>query len=351
MSIFIGYIPCQILSAYGLNQIKFPPNQVAGFGVNIVIILPYTNPQIQNDLNQFCTKYDIIPPTLNIVSVQPNTPSNPDWITEFCIDTQWISAIAPGANITVVQAFSASNTDLFAAIKQAETLNPDIISMSWGFPEYQGIQNQNVLKKNNIIYIGASGDSNNIQYPASSPNVIAVSATNLYLNNTNCSYNTEIAWSNSGCGFSSYFPIPLYQSANIPNITSRYRSISDISIEGGNQTGCVIYNSASSTATGFTTGSGTSVSTPILAGIFALATQLRNNQNKPKLGSAVSNGNYCIQNILYSTLKNSSIYNNIFNDITQGSSGQYNTIIGYDNPTGLGTPKGFNFVNYLVNQV
>ena len=71
MSIFIGYIPCQILSAYGLNQIKFPPNQVAGFGVNIVIILPYTNPQIQNDLNQFCTKYDIIPPTVN-KKINPN---------------------------------------------------------------------------------------------------------------------------------------------------------------------------------------------------------------------------------------------------------------------------------------
>jgi subtilase family serine protease len=351
MSTFTGYTPCQIQSAYNLNQIKFPNNQLPGTGVNIIIIIPYSNPNLQNDLNIFCKQFSIIPPKLNIIQVKPNTTSNSDWISESCIDTQWISAIAPGANITVLEAFSASNTDLIDALNYAVKLNPDVVSMSWGFPEYQGIQNLNVFKNKNTIYVAASGDSNNIQFPASSPNVIAVSATNVYLNNSNCSYNTEIAWSNSGCGFSSYFHIPSYQSANIPNIKSQYRSISDISIEGGNQTGCVIYNSTSvsNTNNGFGTGSGTSLSTPIMAGIFALVVQLRNNTNKPKLSSALSNGSLCVQNILYSTLKNLSTYNNIFNDITQGSSGQYKTSVGYDNPTGLGTPKGFNFVNYLSN--
>ena len=57
MSTFIGYIPCQILNGYNLNQIKFPNNQIAGTGVNIVIILPYSYPQIQNDLNQFRVEY------------------------------------------------------------------------------------------------------------------------------------------------------------------------------------------------------------------------------------------------------------------------------------------------------
>ena len=343
MSSFIGYTPCQILSGYSLNQIKFPNNQMPGHGVNIVIIIPYSNPNLQNDLNQFCLTYNIIPPILNIVSVKPNTPSNSEWITESCIDTQWISAIAPGATITVVQAFSSDVSDLFDAINLAENLNPDIISMSWGFEEFNGIQNKQYFNKNNIIYLAASGDSNNIQYPSSNPNVISVSATNLYLN-SNCSYNTEIAWQDSGCGFSSYFLIPNYQSNNIPNITSQFRSSSDLSIQGGNQTGCVIYDS---TASGLTTGAGTSVSTPIMAGIFGLVVQLRNNKNKQKLGSAVSNGKYCVQNILYSTLKNINIYNNIFNDITQGSSGIYQTTVGYDNPTGLGTPKGLEFVEFL----
>ncbi len=344
MSSFIGYTPCQIISGYSLDKIKFPNNQAPGYGVNIVIIIPYSNPNLQNDLNQFCLTYNIIPPVLNIVTVKPNTPSNSDWITESCIDTQWISAIAPGATITVVEAFSSGISDLFDAINYAENLNPDIISMSWGFQEFNGIQNTQYFNKKNIIYLAASGDANNIQYPSSNPNVIAVSATNLYLNNNNCSYNTEIAWQDSGCGFSNYYPIPEYQSKNVPNITSKYRSVSDLSIQGGNQTGCVIYDS---TASGLTTGSGTSMSTPIMAGIFALAVQFRNNNNKPKLGSAVSNGKYCVQSILYSTLTNTHEYNNIFNDITKGSSGNFNTTIGYDNPTGLGTPKGLEFVNFL----
>ncbi len=347
MSTFIGYTPCQIQNAYGLNLVQFPNNQQPGFGVNIIIVIPYANPNLQNDLNQFCQAYNIISPILNILSVKPNTPSNNDWITESCIDTQWISAIAPGANITVVQAFSSGISDLIDAVEYAENLNPDIISMSWGFQEFKNIQNLTILKKNNIIYLAASGDANQIQYPSSNPNVIAVSATNLYVNQ-DCTYKTEIAWSDSGCGFSKYFLMPAYQINNIPNIAklSKYRSVSDMSIEGGNQTGCVIYDSSSS---GLTTGSGTSLSTPILAGIFGLIVQLRNYQNKIKLGTAVTNNNYCVQNILYSILQNPSLYNNIFNDIIQGSSGNYKTTIGYDNPTGLGTPKANVFINYLSN--
>lgn len=346
MSSFIGYTPCQIINGYNLNNIKFPENQIPGTGVNIVIILAYSNPKMQNDLDIFCKKYGILAPKLNILKIKKNTTSNSGWNVESCIDTQWISAIAPGANITVIEAPSDDKNDLIDAVKYAENLNPDIISMSWGFPEYEGILKNNIFKKKNIIYIAASGDSNNIQYPASSPDVIAVSATNLYLNK-NCSYNTEVAWTDSGCGYSSYFPIPPYQS-NIQNINSKFRSISDISIEGGSETGCVIYNSSDG-ASGFSGESGTSVSTPIMAGIMAVVIQLRNCQNKPKLGSSVSNGKYCVQQILYSTLQNFPIYNNIFHDITQGSSGNYQTLSGYDNPTGLGTPKGFNFINYLVS--
>lgn len=347
MSEFIGYTPCQILNAYKLNEIHFPNNQTPGFNVNISIIIPFSNPNLQNDLNQFCSIYNIVPPTLNIISVKPNTPTSSDWITESCIDTQWITTIAPGANITVVQAFSSSVLDLVDAVKYAENLipTPDIISMSWGFQEFPNITKFDIFKKKNIIYLSASGDQNQVQYPSSDPNVIAVSATNLYVN-ANCSYNTEIAWSDSGCGFSKYFKIPKYQSDNIPHIKSEFRSISDISIEGGNETGCVIYDS---TASGLTTGSGTSLSTPIIAGLFALAVQFRNFYKKPKLGSAVSNGKYCVQNILYSTLNNLKIYNNIFHDIVQGSSGTFKTKIGYDNPTGLGTPNGFNFIHFIAN--
>jgi len=340
---FIGYTPCQILSAYGFDKISIPNQQLHGYGTKIVIVIPYSYSNLQSDLENFCKIYNIPTPKLNIIKVKPNTVENNDWILESCIDTQWITAIAPGANISVVQAFSADINDLIDAVTLAESLNPDIISMSWGFPEFNGIQKNTIFNKKNIIYVAASGDNNIVEYPSSSPNVVAVSATNLYVNK-DCTYNSEYTWQFSGSGFSKYFQISSYQLDNIPNIQSSFRSISDLCIQGGNDTGCVIYCSFQN---GLTTGAGTSLSTPIIAGTFALITQLRNLKNKSKLGSATSNNKNCVQNIIYSTLKQPSIYNQIFNSVYDNTTNQ--KIDGYNTTCGLGSPNVPNFVKYLVD--
>ncbi len=85
-----------------------------------------------------------------------------------------------------------------------------------------------------------------------------------------------------------------------------------------------------------------------MGGIFSIITQLPKINNKQLFGTNISNGNYCLQKILYDSL-NTNIYNLIFNDIVLGSSGTFNAGKGYDNATGLGSPNIPKFIYYLAN--
>jgi subtilase family serine protease len=280
---------------------------------------------------------------LNIVTVKPNTISSPEWITEICLDCQWIHGICPYAKITVVEAESASLTDLTIAIQTANNLSPkpNIINMSWGFPEFSQSTIIDIFDPS-ILYIAASGDENYLQWPSTSPNVLCVSATTLSTNNN--IFIEETTWSNNGCGPSVYFPIPNFQKNNIKNITSNNRLCSDISIDGNPETGCYIYSQGSYFIIG-----GTSLSAPIIAGTMGIIIYQRLLNNSPVYNSN-QNSPIGIQNILYNLFgNNKNLYNYIFYDVTKGNSGIYQAGLDYDYPTGLGSPHIPTFVPYLIN--
>jgi subtilase family serine protease len=126
----------------------------------------------------------------------------------------------------------------------------------------------------------------------------------------------------------------------MPNL-NKYRSTVDLSIIGNPDTGCYIFDN-----NGYQIYGGTSLSAPIISGILSSILYHRKIQKKNLLNSN-QYSQFSIQNILYDYY--GKYGNGIFNDIFIGKSGEYNSLIGYDLPTGLGSPKLCNFFCLLVN--
>jgi subtilase family serine protease len=339
-----SYTPLQLQQIYQVPS----PNIVPLPGVrkvSITIIIAFSYPNLQNDFNTFCKNNSLPPYKLNIVSL--GNKQNQGWAIEECLDVQWAYGMNPNANIRVVEAASSSLGDLLGAINYAN--NPsngitDIISMSWGANEFQGQTNYDSYFSNpNICYLAASGDANLANWPATSPNILACGGTTLNASSTKRI--SETTWSSAGCGVSKYYSKPLYQ-ANIPQLSSfTNRCIPDLAAVANPSTGVQFVYGGNTYVVG-----GTSVSTPVNAGMLSIAIQQRLNIGKNSIttSQALAPNNQTsplLQNIIYQTIytKNNNSPNSIFNyntnfyDVTQGSDGNY-TIIGggIDVPTGLG---------------
>ena len=181
--------------------------------------------------------------------------------------------------------------------------------------------------------LGAPGE-----FPAYSPNVVAVGGTSLYTLSGKGAYGTEIGWSGSGGGASQYLPTPSYQSSNGVNFGSR--SNPDVSIIADPNTGVWIYDSYYNPSVLIGIG-GTSLACPVFSGMVAITDAARAANNFGPLVSDASVSN-SIQAKMYADY-NSSNYLNDFHDVTSGSNG-HSAGLGYDLVTGIGTPK----VNKLV---
>ena len=142
-----------------------------------------------------------------------------DWEAEEAMDVEWAHAIAPGANIILVEANSGSTSDLMAAVNTARNIpGVSVVSMSWGGNEltFNYFTNYNSYFTTpaghiGITFLAATGDSGSpASYPAFSPNVLAVGGTTLTLNSDG-SYNSETGWDGSGGGISQIESQPSYQ--------------------------------------------------------------------------------------------------------------------------------------------
>src|SRR5262249_28286556 len=121
------------------------------------------------------------------------------WAGEIALDVEWAHAIAPGANILLVEARSSSLTDLLNAVKYAAS-QPGVSapSMSWGAGEFAGeTVYDSVFTQPGVTYVAAAGDNGawgGAEWPASSPNVLSVGGSTLTLSSTG-TYLGETAWS------------------------------------------------------------------------------------------------------------------------------------------------------------
>lgn len=367
------YTPAQIRAAYGLPALPASFSQLSsaqaaqmGAGQTIYIVDAYSDPNVATELAAFnakfglpgCTKQNIASGTalplaaastsacvLDIVNSNSSggisnsaAPYDSGWATEIALDVQWVHATAPLARMVLINAPDPTTTSFTAAIALANAMGPGIVTMSFGAPEGSWTASaSSVFSGSGMTYLASTGDSGaSVQWPAVSPNVVAVGGTSLSYSGSGA--RSEIAWTDGGGGISLYTPIPSYQSSAIPGVGNlAYRSVSDVSFNADPNTGqyLAIIPAGSSTVNWASAG-GTSISAPQWAGIFAVANAMRAQASLAKLGDPHS--------VLYGKIGAvAATYGSNFADITVGADGSCNTCsahTGYDQPTGLGTPNG-----------
>lgn len=337
-----GLLPTQVRQAYGFDQLS-----ADGSGQTIAIIDAYDAPTIESDLQTFTSKFNLQTMSFNTTSSpwfqkvyaqgsQPRT--NSGWALEASLDVEWAHAIAPQANILLVEAASSRFSDLLAAVDVAVNSGADVVSMSWGGSEFSSESSYDFhFKKSGVVFTASSGDSGaGVSYPAASPYVLGVGGTTLNLDSSG-NVTSETAWSESGGGISSYEAEPGYQSSYPMPSSGGKRGIPDVSYDANPNTGFPVYDSTSYQGqSGWWQVGGTSAGAPQWAALVALADQLS--------GSPLS-GNYLNSSAFYNAATANYAAN--YRDITSGSNG-YSAGTGYDFVTGLGSPKANSLVTYLA---
>jgi subtilase family serine protease len=282
-----GLTPAQVRTAYGFDKISFNSGTVAadGTGTTIAIVDAYNDPNIANDLHQFDAAFGLPDPTFTKVSQTGSTTAlpanNAGWATEIALDVEWAHAIAPKANILLVEANSSSMSDLMSAVNYARNASGVVaVSLSWGGGEFSGESSYDSYfttpsGHSGVTFIASSGDSGApVSYPAASPNVLSVGGTTLY-RNAQGGYSSEAGWSGSGGGISRYEAQPTYQKGTVTQ-SSTYRTNPDVAYDSNPSSGFSVYDSYNNgTAKPWGQWGGTSDAAPQWAALIAIADEGR----------------------------------------------------------------------------
>jgi Subtilase family len=334
----------QMKNAYGINNIPKINNSELGIKSKVAIIIAGLIPTAQNDLDIYCSFYNLPKTKINLISLNNPIKIN-GWDVEACLDIQSIYTMALGCSIYLIQTKSDSFIDMMDGVKWCNDNNMDVVNMSWGSSEFP-TQNQynSYFSNKNIIYCASSGDSNYVNFPSILPNILSVGGSTLQVDNNNLR-KTETTWFNAGSGVSKYTLKPSYQN-NIDDIpiNQKYRVNPDLSANANPSSGANIYCSS----TGWITVGGTSLSSPINAGFYAIVNSGRKNLKKLPLNS-VSNDKNDIHNIIYNCSKTKT-YLTYFFDVIIGKDGIYDSNQNYDYATGIGISKFDNLYDLFVNK-
>jgi subtilase family serine protease len=309
-----GYAPSDLQAAYGLTS----ESQSDGGGQTIAIVDAYDDPNVESDLNVYRSRYGLPACTVSngcFTKQAYTSQSNAGWAAEESVDVEMVSAICPTCKILLVEAASTSLADLSSA-EQYATTQADYVSNSWSADEGTETYDADYRAGCGAI-VASTGDhgyNSTAQWPAILPSVVGVGGTSL----TSISPRAETAWLHAGSGCSKIYGKPSFQSGL--NTGCPMRAEADASADADPQTGVAIYDTFQ--RRGWLVFGGTSVATPIVASIFALAGYSSTNPA----------GN------LYS-------HTAALNDVTSGSNGACGVPLcvagqGWDGPTGLGTPAG-----------
>ncbi|MGC8608867.1 MAG: S53 family peptidase, partial [Thermoplasmata archaeon] len=342
------YYPQDIYDAYDYNWAF--NHGITGKGETIAIVDAFGDPSIGYDINAFDQLTGLPAVNLSVIYMnKSSTPFNSHWASETSLDVEWAHASAPLANIDLILAQNSQVGNLSSAISYTiDSIHPDIISLSWGIAENQ-LTKQYVYAMDQIFYnatkegitvVAASGDegaydgtsSLSVNFPASSPYVLGVGGTSLYVKNGNYS---QDGWGlsgtppdksiGSGGGFSSDFKRPSWQDP--ANYNSSERGVPDVSMIANPNTGVLMISQAQPYDAG-----GTSLAAPLWAGVVALMDQNAGHD----LG---------LVNPIFYQISNTPFYNYSFDQITSGYNGYYTAGYGWNPVTGLGTPHVSNLIN------
>jgi subtilase family serine protease len=318
-----GYGPAQFRTAYNL------PSTTAGSGQTIGIVDAYNDPTIESDLGVYSTMYGLPKCTtangcfkkVNQNGGTTYPPTDDGWALEISLDVQIAHALCPNCKILLVEASSHSFSDLLTAEDYARR-HANVISNSWGAIEFSGENSyDSYFNHPGSPITFSSGDSGyHVDYPAASQYVTAVGGTVLKLNSDHTRA-SETVWSGTGSGCSKYEPKPLWQL----DTGCIRRTVADVSADASPSTGAAIYDGTPyRSRKGWFKVGGTSLSSPIIASVYALAGN----------ASSIVDGSYPYTHLL-----------GLF-DVVSGSNGSCTPhylctgVPAYDGPSGNGTPKG-----------
>jgi hypothetical protein len=386
-----GLTPGDLASAYGYEPAS------GGAGQTIALVDAYDDPNIEGDLGAFDTEYGIAPCTKgngcftkvsqsgSATSLPP--PDTRGWSVEISLDVEMAHSVCPKCKILLVEAKSESLEDLGTAVEEAVRLKATEVSNSYGGPEEElGRVESAAYNHPGVVIAAAAGDAGYDDWtryvnegreppqrpdiPASLPSVVAVGGTTLELT-AEGTRRSETVWNGNGPfdgspfaegatggGCSILFTAPPWQQ-DTPGFAATgcgsKRLAADVSADADPNTGFDIYDSydcgteceAFGAGEGWLTIGGTSLATPLVSALYALAGG-SDGVSDPAL-------------TLYGHLGDSSA---LF-DVTEGGNGicddsglacaaneffgarvdcegttACNAAPGYDGPSGVGTPEG-----------
>ena len=355
-------------SGSGMNY----DNPTGGSGV-IAIVDAYDYPTAASDFQTFSQTFNLpsgnkcgstkTEPCFTKAYATGSKPSaNSSWAQEEALDIEWSHAMAPHAQIVLVEAASNSNSNLLQAVNVANTIvatcngscpsgGTGEVSMSWGSSESSSeIFSDSYFTQPGVTYFASSGDSGGkVIWPSASPNVVSAGGTTVNRDTSGNSTN-ETTWSSAGGGPSSYEVMPPYQDITADVNTTGMRGTPDLSFDANPATGVSVYDSTSSQGlVGWMVFGGTSVASPSLAGIVNNAGAFDGGWDGGSNTSSVSNNLYSNYSADVSSSANPSgcSYTSAtpFYDITSGSAGTYASGPCWDFASGIGTERGPNGPN------
>jgi subtilase family serine protease len=321
-----GYTPAQIDSAYGIDRLRRAG--LDGHGQTIAITGAFFSPTIRKDANSFSREFGLprLGPhnyrqvTAPGISRIPRDPAETQsWYIEQALDVEWAHAVAPGANIVYVGAANDAGGLDQAVNEVVDRRLANLVSNSWGLPESYAPRGE-ILAMNAVfqqaaaegigVYVASGDDGDNrlaagkisAGFPDSSPWVTSVGGTSLAISGAG-GYEWEAGWGTtttdwtgtrwaprppgdfmygSGGGPSHVFPMPAYQAGAVPLADATWKGVArraepDLAMDADPQTGVTF-------AQTYVDGNGrrriidswiggTSLATPLVAGVMALADQ------------------------------------------------------------------------------
>jgi kumamolisin len=323
-----GLVPTLVSGCPVASTMEAP---TGGSGL-IVIVDAYDQPNAAADLATFSTVFGLPQANFSVIYAGGSQPANgceSGWAVEEDLDIEYAHAMAPNAQIVLIEAVDNSGEALYAAVNSAVSAANSYItahggkgevSMSFGSDEFNGENGYDSnFAQSGVVYFASTGDDPGTEYPSVSPNIVAAGGTQVN-RDSNGNYTNQTAWSDGGGGLSQYEPRPSFQSG-VTSVVGANRGAPDISFDASGGSPVVIYAGCYS---GFAAVYGTSVAAPSLAGIV----------NNTGAFNTSSNA------------ENTAIYDNMtniadFTDITSGSCGTNSATVGYDLCTGVGAPNGF----------
>jgi subtilase family serine protease len=397
------YEPAQLQTAY--NEQPLFARGITGTGQTIVIVDSFGSPTIEADLATFDAQFGLpAPPSFQIIqpagAVPPFDPTNGamiGWAGETTLDVEWAHSMAPGANVLLVETPVAETegTAGFPEIVQAENYVishhfGDVISQSFGATEQTFPTPRSLLAlrgayinayRHHVTVLAGTGDTGATNYsdtagtllythrvvawPATDPLVTAVGGTQLQLNAAGDRTAPDQVWNDTfntalnqaffgdpgpnalatGGGTSAIFPRPPYQNG-VARQAGHARAVPDISMSGACSGLVLTYQSFGGEPPGWYVVCGTSESTPLFAGIVALAGQLAHHRLgliNPALYALSAEHAPGLVDVTAGNNTVSFTQNGALDTVQGFSAGR-----GYDVVSGVGTVNAARFVPELV---